>query len=147
MRLEHLCELELRYDDTGVVTVQPYGSAEGNAFGTGTGAVRGDRLSGTLRWTNHPHRRSDGTFLPDVHGVITTGEGASILFSFGGRTGWANVRGEKIGVQLLTCLMESDADAYRWVNDAVCVIEGLIDPVAMKMQAQMYACVNELPER
>ena len=79
MRLEHLCDLELAYREmptlgTDFVLVRPYGSEEGTGYGEGDGKVSGPQLSGTVRWVNHPHRRSDRVMLPDAHGVILTAE-------------------------------------------------------------------------
>jgi hypothetical protein len=42
------------------------------------------RLSGGFRAANHPHRRSDGTFVPDFQGVIETDDGAEVLFDYRG---------------------------------------------------------------
>ena len=81
MRLEHLCDMELVYQQTTLlddkfVLVQPYGGQEGTGYGEGDGIVTGERLTGTLRWVNQPHRRSDSTMLPNVHGIIRTRDDA-----------------------------------------------------------------------
>jgi hypothetical protein len=41
---------------------------------------------GTGVWSNYPRRRTDGRMLPNVRGLITTQDGASILFEFRERT-------------------------------------------------------------
>ena len=145
MRLEHLCDLELIYREmpglgTKFVLVQPYGTEEGSGYGEGDGQVSGTRLSGSLRWVNHPHRRSDGTMLPDAHGVILTGDGATLLFSLQGRTMFVGDQGQ----QLLRVLFETEAERYRWLNSALCVLEGQIDAVRMGMQARVFVCVSDL---
>src|SRR5947209_17165836 len=109
MRLEHLCDLELVYQQTELVDakfvlVQPHGGEEGTGYGEGTGSVAGDRLAGSLRWINHPHRRNDGTMLPDVHGSIRTDDDALVMFSLAGRTVWTEAGP---GRQVLTSLFES----------------------------------------
>jgi hypothetical protein len=81
-----------------------YGSQEASAYGEGDGLVKSDRLKGRARWVNHPHCRSDGVWLPNVHGVIQTEDGASVLFSLHGRTSF--VEGGK-GRQLLTVIFET----------------------------------------
>jgi hypothetical protein len=144
MRLELLCEMELAYDATGFILVQPYGGEDGGGYGSGTGMVNGERLKGTVRWANHPRRRGDGSMLPYAHGVTRTDDGSDVLFSLQGRTGWATKNGETRGVQLLTAFFEAEAEPYRWLNDVVCAIEGVIDPVALMMRARVFTCVNEL---
>ena len=54
MRLEELCVLELRYtSDFHYVT--PYEGESGKGWGLGEGTATGDRLSGTVQWSNHPN--------------------------------------------------------------------------------------------
>jgi hypothetical protein len=125
---------------TGFTLVRPYGSEEGSGYGEGDGEVSGPRLSGSVRWVNHPHRRSDGTMLPDVHGLITTGDGAAILFALSGRTGFVG----DSGTQLLAVTFESDAEPYRWLNSTMHVLEGVISAETLVMRAKVYTLVHEL---
>jgi hypothetical protein len=143
MRLEHLCDLELTYRGMpalGVdfVLVRPYGTEEGAGYGEGDGHVSGTQLKGTLRWVNHPRRRSDGVMLPEAHGVNLTDDGATLLFSLEGRTVFVGDQGH----QLLRVLFETEAERYRWLNVALCVLEGVIE--AGRMRARVHVCVNEL---
>lgn len=146
MRLELLCEMNLVYDlkdgRPDVVFVRPYGTEEGSAFGSGTGMVIGETLSGSVRWFNHPHRRSDKTMLPNVHGMITTQDNASVLFTMEGRTTFQT----PVGNQLLTITFEAEAERYRWLSNAFCVLEGLIDMSTGKYSVRIYHCINELAE-
>ena len=146
MRLELLCEMNLAYElkdgKPDVVFVRPYGGEEGSAFGAGTGTVTGDKLSGTVRWFNHPHRRSDKTMLPNVHGIITTPDGASVLFTLEGRT----IFPTPIGNQLLTTTFEAEDERYRWLSSAFCVLEGVIDMSTGEFKTRVYVCINELAE-
>jgi hypothetical protein len=80
MRLEHLCDMDLGYT-TEFFLVQPYGGEEGTAYGEGNGTVTGEELSGHARWSNHPHRRSDGSMLPKTRGVIETPDGAQVILT------------------------------------------------------------------
>ncbi len=83
--------------------------------------------------------------LPDVHGIIETNEGAHVLFSLSGRTAWIESEGRRKGRQLLMALFEAEDKRYRWLNDAVCILEGIIDPVALTMVPMpVFVCVNEL---
>jgi hypothetical protein len=145
MQLEYLCDMELVYRPdplTGeqFTMVQPYGGEEGSAYGEGDGTVSGDRLQGKLRWVNHPHRRSDGVMLPDAHGIIKTEDHAMILFTLQGRT----IFDGNMGKQLLSVIFEAQDEAYRWLNNTMCILEGLIDSERLSMRARVYACRSDL---
>jgi hypothetical protein len=85
MKLIPLSEGELRFDETTEVGFPTHGEdGDWSAYVEGDGAVSGARLTGWLRWTNHPRRRADGTWLPSFEGVIRTDDEAEILFAFGG---------------------------------------------------------------
>jgi hypothetical protein len=149
MQLEHLCDLELAYRQEPLYEdvlkmVLPYGTLEGSLYGEGDATFRGERLSGTARWVNHAHRRSDGVSLPDVHGVIRTDDGAFVLFTFQGRS--LPTQDDKRR-QLLTVCFEAEDERYHWLNTAICVLEGVISssPTDIgKMRARIYSCVYEL---
>jgi hypothetical protein len=81
MRLVPLFEGELIFDETTEVAFPSYGE-DGDWFGyvQGHGSIEGERLSGELRWTNHPRCRADGTWLPNYQGTIATVDGANLLF-------------------------------------------------------------------
>jgi hypothetical protein len=70
----------------GYTIVSPYGSEEGIAYGEGTMEPPSAGLRGTVVWSNYPRRRTDGGMLPNVRGLITTQDGASVVFDFRGRT-------------------------------------------------------------
>ncbi len=144
MQLEHLCDIELAYRqlpapfDTQILMVRPYNGEEGTAYGEGDGTVSGPRLNGIVRWVNHPHRRNDGTMLPDTHGVIKTSDEAVIMFSLTGRTTFLS----GVGRQLLSVIFEAQDERYNWLNSTLCVLEGLIEQPAMR--ARIYSCLHEL---
>lgn len=142
MRLEPLCDMELVYREEkiyggGFTMVRPYGGEEGSAYGEGDGTVNGARLKGKMRWVNHPHRRNDGVMLPNVHGVIVTDDGAKIIFSLEGRTVF---KGEN-GFQLLNVVFEAEDERYLWLNNTLCVLEGIINQT---MKAKVYECIHEM---
>jgi hypothetical protein len=144
MILERLCEMELGY--TGPFElVKPYGGEEGSGYGVGDGIVTGDKIAGKVNWVNHPRRRSDGRMVPDAGGIVRTNDGAKLIFRMQGRTvSKVDAKGEQKGGQLLWILFESADERYLWLNDALCVIEGVIDPEIGRMKFKVYACVNEL---
>jgi hypothetical protein len=122
------------------VLIQPYSGEEGSGYGEGDGTVTGEKLSGRVRWVNHPHRRSDGAILPDAHGVIVTEDGAAVLFSLQGRTFFEG----DLGKQLLTVVFEAEDARYAWLNASLCVLEGLISLETAGMRGRVYRCVHEL---
>jgi hypothetical protein len=144
VRLEPLCTFEWSYDEDirvnapGYEVVSPYGGNEGIAYGEGRGTASG-RIAGRVVWSNYPRRRSDGRMLPNVRGLITTDDGASILFELRGRTSFGD---DGLGRQNLVGWFEADDARYRWLNDIVCLAEGLIGDEGM--QIRVYAGIHEL---
>ena len=144
MRLEYLCDLELAYRQETLyqgkfVVARPYDSHEASAYGEGDGWVKGEKLKGTARWTNHPHCRTDGVWLPNLHGVIKTEDEAYILFSLHGRTKF--IAGGQ-GHQLLAVVLETQDERYEWLNDSIYVLEGIIEGFSMRMK--VFQCINEM---
>jgi hypothetical protein len=142
MRLERICAMDLQYVGD-VHILRPYGNEAGLAYGGGDGVVNGDRLMGSLRWSNHPTRRGDGTMLPSARGAVTTHDGAIVLFDLTGRTVFVDVEGETVGRQLLLALFESEDERYRWLNDTVCIAEGAIDPVRLVSHFVVHQCHSD----
>jgi hypothetical protein len=144
MRLEPLCTFDWSYDEDvrvkapGYDLVTPYGGEEGPAYGEGRGTAHG-RISGRVVWSNYPRRRSDGRMLPNARGLVTTDDGASIFFELRGRTVFGD---DGIGRQNLVGWFEAGDERYRWLNDIVCIAEGLIGED--EMQIRVYAGVLEL---
>ena len=116
-----------------------YDSAEGIGYGEGRGTATG-QIEGTVVWSNYPRRRTDGRMLPNVRGLVTTHDGASILFELRGRTIFD---ADGPGRQNLVGWFESDHDRYRWLNDVVCIAEGSISGEGMAIN--IYAGIHELP--
>ena len=143
MHLERLCVLELAYVGD-FHYVSPYAGESGVGWGRGEGAATGDRLSGTVQWSNHPAGRGDGVMLPGARGVVTTPEGADVIFDLTGRTVFVDRDGETVGRQLLLTLFEAEHDDYRWLNQTVCITEGAIDPVRKVMRMEVHLCHPEL---
>ncbi len=142
MRLEFLLEMELGYEG-GFFVMAPYGEREGSGYGDGSGWVAGDRVNGSVRWSNHPHRREDGVLVPDAHGVITTADGARILFHL---TGYSHpVEGSpKLRTIVSPASFETDDDRYRWLNDVIAIGEGVIDFETLLLRLRYHACIGEM---
>ncbi len=142
MKLRELCEMRFWYT-TPFHLVQPFGTEEGVGWGAGEGRVSGERFSGSLQWVNHPRRRSDATMLPDADGVITTDDGAKIIFRLEGRTPTV---GDDAGKQLLRFTFHSQEEQYAWLNLTFAVAEGVIDLSAepYAMVARVYELVHDL---
>jgi hypothetical protein len=83
------------------------------------------RINGSMHGANHPAQRGDGTYCPDFYGVISTTDGAKILFHLGGY-GRVYPEGARQIVSWLTHV--SDDETYRWLNDVVCVGTGEVRP-------------------
>jgi hypothetical protein len=138
MRLEHLFELELRYEGEYVV-VRPYGGLDGVGYASGTGRATGPRVEGTVRFSNSPRVRGDGVLLADLAGSISTDDGSWIVFSCNG-VGRKDANGRSFTV-VLAMTLESDAELYGWVNEALCVAEASV--VGRRVQMQVHRLVTE----
>jgi hypothetical protein len=77
--------------------------------------------------------------LPNLRGLITTQDGASILFEFRGRTIF---EGDAPGRQNLVGWFESDHENYLWLNDLVCIAEGGISATGPDMVINVYAGIS-----
>jgi Protein of unknown function (DUF3237) len=154
VRLEHLFDGELRFNEEAGVHVPTYGAdSDWIGYVDGGGTIEGERLRGTLRWTNHPRRREDGIWLPDFQGVINTHDGAQILFSFTGYNYSLTERFEYTHRAVLAAItFRTSNDAYRWLNDVFGVLEaeaGEADEGRRDIELwriRVYACIFELTD-
>lgn len=152
LRLEHLFDGELDYADRGT-WIQPYRDDEWVGWAEGTGSISGTRLSGELRWLNHPRERPDVTWLPDHHVLIRTGDGETVFMRMVGLNLWEQRGDEYGGEVVMWATFASDAGPYRWLNRTLGVVEALAsapsdvdDPQPEHWQLRGYTCVNELAE-
>jgi Protein of unknown function (DUF3237) len=123
MRLEHIFDLDLRYEGEYVV-VRPYGGLDGVGYAAGAGRASGPRVQGSVRFSNNPRVRGDGVLLADLAGAIVTDDDARIVFSIMG-LGRKNENGRSFDVALALTL-ESDDERYAWANDALCVAQATV---------------------
>ena len=141
MRLEPLCVFSLSYDEDGLSLLRPFAGHEGQGFGTGVGEVVGDRLAGTVRWSNFPRMADDGVLMPNVRGVVSTDAGP-VLFGFRGYSlppeGATAVRSV-----VATVFFRAEVPEHRWLNHVIAVHEGSIDFADMTTRFPTFVCVPE----
>jgi hypothetical protein len=119
MRLEPLYRLTFRYTEEWGVGIgddtdnSPAGAYFFIAEGRSSGGV-----VGRFRAANHPLRRADGTFLPDLQGIIDTDDGATIILDMRGY-GRAYPVGARQVVVAVTHV--SDHPQYTRMNDSLSV--------------------------
>lgn len=142
MKLEHLCDMEFKYDDAGLAVLSPFGGTEAQGYGVGGGTVHGERLEGTLRWSNAPRRRSDGVLLPDTKGLIESVDGAKIFFEL---RGYSVARATPTSRLLLSSITFGTEDPrYSWLNTCFGVQEGDVDLRQGSITAATFLCRSEL---
>jgi Protein of unknown function (DUF3237) len=117
VRLEPLYRVQFSYTGGWGADLAGPENPECQFFFLAEGRCEG-RISGQFRGANHPHRRSDGTFLPNFQGVIETDDGAEVLFDYRGY-GRAYPIGRRQIVVSATHLSEDER--YRWLNDSLSV--------------------------
>ena len=138
MRLEHLFDLDLRYEGEYVV-VRPYGGLDGVGYAAGTGRAVGPRVEGSVRFSNNPRVRGDGVLMADLAGAIATDDGARIVFAATG-LGRKDANGRSFSVALAMTL-ESDDARYEWVNEALCVAEAAV--VGRRVTMHVHRLLSE----
>lgn len=117
MKLVPLYRVRFEYPRGWEIALAGPESAEGQHFYLAEGACEG-RLRGALRGANHPRRRGDRTFEPNMQGIIETHDGAAVFVEYRGY-GRAYPAGRRQIVATATHL--SDDPRYSWLNDALAV--------------------------
>lgn len=117
IKTNHLYRMRMKYTRGWSVELGNSGESESQHFFLGEGRCEG-RITGNFHAANHPVRRTDGTFLPDVQGVIETEDGATIYFDHRGY-GRAYPAGKR---QILATGTHLSSDhRYNSLNDSVAV--------------------------
>lgn len=114
--MESLYRLTFRYTEEWGVEIGDTPPA-GAYFFLAEGRCSGN-VVGRFRAANHPLRRADGTFLPDLQGVVDTVDGATILLDMRGY-GRAYPVGARQVVVAVTHV--SDDPRYARLNDGLAV--------------------------
>ncbi len=140
MHLEPLYRIRFTYPDGWEVVLNGEMGTESQDFYLAEGRCEG-RIAGRFRAANAPRRRTDKTYVPNFYGVIETDDGATIFIEYHGY-GRAYPVGRRQWVVAGTHL--SDAAAYRWLNDAVCVGTGEVRAQPGGAPAQLVLDVAEL---
>ncbi|HUF11597.1 MAG TPA: DUF3237 family protein [Longimicrobiales bacterium] len=137
MRLIELCNVELRYTSLELLD---YGSG-GQIYGTMEGTVSGERLRGRLSLTNLAERRPDNVNVPTLRGLLETDDGAKLYVEL---NGLAQLRESDQARVFVTSLGLRTGDArYAWLNRLHCLLEGVLDTVAVGGVARGRAYVCE----
>jgi hypothetical protein len=140
MRLEHLLDMEFRYAEP-IDMIFPFNGREGQGYGGGDGTATGGRVRGSLKWSNWPRIRKDGTVQPDITGVIHTDDGAKIVFRSDGYSINDPERESRTVIGGTTFL--TDDQRYSWINTVYALQEGAIDLATGVVQVRYYECIPD----
>jgi hypothetical protein len=110
------------------ITLTPAGKAasardaagSGLELQSGTGVVTGERLAGDLRWSCRIRWRNDRVKDLELHGLLTTAEGVSIVLAAHGRE-------TRDGSIVCLPAFEAQDERYRWLNAELLVARGAYD--------------------
>ena len=124
MRLEPLYRARFSTPERWTVELAGAHGTEAHSLLFAEGRCEG-RVSAAFRAANFPRRRADDTLTPDFRGVLETDDGATILFTW---HGYAHTTSD--GVRQLVGAMThiTDHERYRWLNDVICAVAGVIEP-------------------
>jgi hypothetical protein len=146
MQLKSLYTVRFVYPEGWQVELKGDLGVEEQHFYFAEGHVEGG-IAGVFRGSNYPRRRADGVFQMDFQGFIETAEGALVMVEYRGY-GRTHPPGRRQVVGAAFHL--SDHEAYKRLNDIVCVIEGevrrpqsLQEPIKQK-DVQLVFNVSEL---
>ena len=138
MRLEHLFDLDLRYEGEYVV-VRPYGGQDGIGYAAGTGRATGPRVEGDVRFSNNPRVRGDGVLLPALDGCDRDGRRRPHRLQLDG-SGRKEADGRRFRA-LLAMTFESGDERYAWLNESLCIGDAIV--TGRHVQMQVHRLVTE----
>ena len=140
MRLEPLYRVHFHYPEAWFVELEGERGTESEHFFIAEGRAEG-KLAGRFRGANHPHRRTDLTYMPNFQGVIETDDGATVMFHYGG---YGRAQPEDARQVVGYALHVASAEQYRWLNDVVCALVGEVRPRDDAGRMQIVLEVAEL---
>jgi hypothetical protein len=117
MRLEPLYSLTFRYTEGWGVAIGDDTSPAGAFFFIAEGRCSG-KVVGRFRAANHPLRRVDGTFVPDLQGIIDTEDGATIVLDV---RGYGRAYPPDARQVVVAVTHVSDDPRYTHLNDSLSV--------------------------
>lgn len=120
IQLKPIYRMRMKYTRGWSIQLGAPETGESRHFFLGEGRCEG-RIAGAFQLANHPLRRSDGTFIPDVQGVIETDDGATIYFD---HQGYGRTYPEGRRQILAVGTHISSHEGYSWLNDSVAVAVG-----------------------
>jgi hypothetical protein len=147
MQLRELYVIDMHYDvDTLIPEPGTDGSTPGGQFyGELSGSVTGAAVSGSLRASNRARRRMDGTYMPDLHGLIQTDDGAEIFIIHQGYG-----MPEPVGRRTIVGggYHQTADERYLWLNSVYVVFEGAViagayTPDNPLLRLRVFECLPE----
>jgi hypothetical protein len=142
MKLVPLFEMSAKYTESTLVG--PLAGGESMIWALREGTITGERVRGTHRACNHPRRRADDVNVPDVHGVITTDDGALIYYEM---HGYGLPDPAAVRRVTGTSTYRTASERYAWLNTVVGAFEGhyVQDPAGGVIgRFRVHECVNDL---
>jgi hypothetical protein len=81
--------------------------------------------------------------VPNAGGLVTTPDGSEVTFLMQGRTVFGqHAKGRDRKGQNIVMWFEADDERYKWLNDAMCVVEGVIAGLVHSVSASSNAATS-----
>lgn len=135
MRLRPVYVARFTYPKAKGVKLTGKNGIEEERYYSAEGTCEGE-IVGNFWGVNHPHRRTDETFLLNMQGVIETNDSATILLDY---QGYGRSRARSTGPEAVPLAGAAaghrqqvvgfakhvtENEKYRWLNDTVCAVAG-----------------------